>query len=191
MISHSLNDLNSFIAGWIPSDTRLCDKLITYHQDNLLKHQGETWKGVDLTVKNSIDCRLEDEELWKSYALDYLQPICELYKEKYPYSTDYGRWGITEHINIQHYKAGVGHYNSWHTERIDAEIPGGLRHLVFMTYLNDVAEGGETEFFHQQLKIKPEKGLTVIWPADWTFTHRGLCPSTDKYIVTGWYNFYK
>jgi hypothetical protein len=67
---------------------------------------------------------------------------------------------------------------------------GRDRHLVFMTYLNDVEEGGETEWFHQNLRIKPEKGLTVIWPSDWTFTHRGL-PSTiqDKYIITGWFNY--
>jgi len=40
------------------------------------------------------------------------------------------------------------------------------------------------------LKVKPEKGLTLIWPADWTFTHRGIpSMSETKYIVTGWYNY--
>jgi hypothetical protein len=64
------------------------------------------------------------------------------------------------------------------------------RHLVFMTYLNDIEDHGETEFYHQMLKIKPEKGLTLIWPADWTFTHRGNpSPSEQKYIVTGWFNY--
>ena len=63
------------------------------------------------------------------------------------------------------------------------------RHLVFMTYLNDVKDDGQTEFYYQRLKIKPEKGLTLIWPADWTFTHRGIASnSEDKYIVTGWLN---
>jgi hypothetical protein len=64
------------------------------------------------------------------------------------------------------------------------------RHLVFMTYLNDVTDGGETEFFYQKLKVKPEKGLTLIWGADWTFTHRGITsPTQTKYIVTGWFNY--
>ena len=59
-----------------------------------------------------------------------------------------------------------------------------------MTYLNDVTDGGETEFFHQNLKITPEKGLTLIWGADWTFTHRGIpSPSQEKYIATGWFSF--
>ena len=57
-----------------------------------------------------------------------------------------------------------------------------------MTYLNDVTDGGETEFMYQKLKIKPKKGLTLIWPADWTHTHRGIPSMTQvKYIATGWY----
>jgi hypothetical protein len=59
-----------------------------------------------------------------------------------------------------------------------------------MTYLNDITDEGETEFFHQQIKIQPRKGLTLIWPADWTYTHRGITsPTQDKYIITGWFNY--
>jgi hypothetical protein len=59
-----------------------------------------------------------------------------------------------------------------------------------MTYLNNIKKGGETEFFYQNLKVKPEKGLTLIWPADWTFTHRGIpSPKEIKYITTGWYSY--
>ena len=59
-----------------------------------------------------------------------------------------------------------------------------------MTYLNDVPKDGETEFFHYGLKIKPEKGKTIIWPAEWTHAHRGN-PTTvkEKYITTGWLSF--
>ena len=58
-----------------------------------------------------------------------------------------------------------------------------------MTYLNDVYDGGETEFMFYNLKIKPRKGLTLIWPAGWTHMHRGL-PSekSEKMIVTGWFS---
>jgi len=41
-----------------------------------------------------------------------------------------------------------------------------------------------------KIKIKPKKGLTVIWPAEWMFTHRGIASMKEvKYIVTGWYSF--
>ena len=65
-----------------------------------------------------------------------------------------------------------------------------FRHLVWMTYLNDVEEGGETEFYYQKLKVKPRKGLTLIWPVDWTHTHRGIvAPKEEKMILTGWFSF--
>ena len=30
--------------------------------------------------------------------------------------------------------------------------------MAWMVYLNDVEEGGETEFLYQKLKVKPKKG---------------------------------
>jgi hypothetical protein len=59
-----------------------------------------------------------------------------------------------------------------------------------MTYLNDVTDGGGTEFFHQNITTTAVKGKTLIWPSDWTFTHRGqVSPTQDKYIITGWFSF--
>jgi hypothetical protein len=64
------------------------------------------------------------------------------------------------------------------------------RHLVFMTYLNTVDDEGETEFWYQRKYIQPRKGRTLIWPAEWTHTHRGIPSQTqDKYIITGWYSY--
>jgi len=59
-----------------------------------------------------------------------------------------------------------------------------------MTYLNDVYEEGGTEFLCQKLKVDARKGLTLIWPADWTHMHRGVVSRTEeKYIITGWFSF--
>ena len=56
-----------------------------------------------------------------------------------------------------------------------------------MFYLNDVKEGGETEFYHQKIKIKPKAGTLVLFPAGFTHTHKGNMPiSNDKYIITTW-----
>ena len=58
------------------------------------------------------------------------------------------------------------------------------------TYLNNVKVGGETEFKYQNLKVKPKKGLSLIWPTDFTHVHRGIvAPKEDKWIVTGWFKF--
>ena len=54
----------------------------------------------------------------------------------------------------------------------------------------DIDDGGGTEFKLQKMKVKAEKGKTIIWPSDWTHTHRGIVsPSKEKYIVTGWWSF--
>ena len=67
--------------------------------------------------------------------------------------------------------------------------PDIKRHLVFMTYLNNVENGG-TDFLYQNYTTKAIKGNTVIWPAAWTHTHKGQISKTeDKYIITGWYVF--
>ena len=44
--------------------------------------------------------------------------------------------------------------------------------LVFMTYLNTVTDLGGTAFKYQNLEVQAEKGLTLIWPSDWTHTHK-------------------
>jgi predicted 2-oxoglutarate/Fe(II)-dependent dioxygenase YbiX len=64
------------------------------------------------------------------------------------------------------------------------------RFMVAIWYLNDGFEGGETEFEHQQVKIKPEAGKLLLFPPWWTHRHRG-CPVTNgtKYIATTWLNF--
>lgn len=79
-----------------------------------------------------------------------------------------------------------GGYSVWHIE----QGPGSSssRILVWSIYLNDVNEGGETEFLYQHRKIKPETGKLVIWPAGVTHPHRGNPPySNEKFILTGWF----
>ena len=59
-----------------------------------------------------------------------------------------------------------------------------------MTYLNDVEDGGRTRFPNYGLEVKPERGKTLIWPAEWTHSHTGnVVDSGTKYIITGWMHF--
>lgn len=85
-------------------------------------------------------------------------------------------------FNIQRYYPGEGFYR-WHFENGTDRN----RVLVWMIYLNDVEDGG-TEFKYQNHTEKAEQGKLVIWPADFTFTHRGQISQTKtKYILTGWF----
>jgi hypothetical protein len=167
----------------------VCDSLIEYHKNSGRKVHGLVGDyEIRPDIKQSTDVALLDGILRNNY-LNLLQIVLEKYMQVFPYSNLYCPFEIVETINIQHYKPNEG-FKAWHTERTFPNPPRGARHLVFMTYLNDVKDGGQTEWFHQKLKVKPKKGLTVIWPADWTYTHRGIpSPTEEKYIVTGWFNY--
>tara|TARA_B100001013_G_scaffold226975_1_gene139112 strand:+ start:714 stop:1310 length:597 start_codon:yes stop_codon:yes gene_type:complete len=77
-------------------------------------------------------------------------------------------------------------YHLWHLEWGPLE-PQLKRGLVFSIYLNEVEEGGETEFLHFSKRVKPKTGRIVIWPAAFPYIHRGNPPLTgEKYILTSW-----
>ena len=88
--------------------------------------------------------------------------------------------------NIQKTLPGEG-YHTWHCENEGQHRSGWPRMFATMLYLNDVEEGGETEFLYQSKRFKPKKGRVLIWPAGFTHTHRGNPPlSGEKYVVTSW-----
>ena len=188
---HFINQFDNFIGGWY-IDPDLCDVMIEYHKNNPNKRQGRSGEfyQIDKMIKDSIDCSLDDNLISKHYFLE-LQKCVDQYVTKYPYCNVGDKWKTTEMGNLQYYPPG-GAYHGWHCERLCVTVPMVNRHLVFLTYLNDVTDQGETEFYHQKIKISPEKGLTIIWPSDWTFTHRGIAsPTQEKYIYTGWFSFYR
>jgi len=77
-------------------------------------------------------------------------------------------------------------YHVWHIEHGKGFI-NEPRAFVFSIYLNDVEEGGETEFLHFSKRVKPKTGRIVIWPAAFPYVHRGNSPlSGEKYILTSW-----
>ena len=77
-------------------------------------------------------------------------------------------------------------YHIWHLEH-GKGFMNEPRAFVFTVYLNDVEEGGETEFLHFSKRVKPKTGRIVIWPAGFPYVHRGNSPlSGKKYILTSW-----
>jgi hypothetical protein len=195
MTEHKINNLNNFIMGWYQDDNSILDEIIEF-QKSADKVSGRISNSdgvpeIQKDFKNSLDCFLKpNTDLFNKYSSQYLQNCTNEYIKRYPYCNMYNPWTIICDINIQYYPPGGG-FPKWHTERFSDRSPITASHLVFMTYLNDVTDCGETEFFHQKIKIKPEKGLTLIWPADWTFTHRGIVsPTQEKSIITGWYHYY-
>ena len=178
----------NFIYQAYLDDPSICDGVINFHEQSKSRAPGmvmtERGRVIDKTLKDSVDTQLAGPLASVYFA--QLDKIIKAYIAKYPQCNMYAPWGITQPANVQKYPP-CGGYFSWHTERSNADPITSSRHLVFMTYLNDVTDGGETEFALQELKVQPRKGLTLIWPADWTHTHRGVpSPTQTKYVVTGW-----
>ena len=173
--------------------SKICDKLITFYESGKDTHGKAKVKGLMGDPPGySPESKDSEESFYMSfprYYTDALEKIVNHYKKKFVYAhKGQHRWHNMGPIKIQKYYPGQS-YRAYHYE--NTGHAGHLRrHLVFMTYLNNVKSGGETEWFYQNLKVKPQKGLTVIWPAIWTHTHRGLpAPKELKYICTGWYDY--
>ena len=192
---HDFSD-ESFIHGcYIPD--HICDDLIKYFDEHPDRHQsGESYGTgkiktkiiVDDVVKKSTDIRFfgDTDGIILSEYMMYLNMCISEYEYKYHQASHMASYGITEVTNLQKYEPGEG-YKVWQCET--SGISQQTRCLAFMTYLNDVPEGG-TEFMYQNITSPAKKGLTMIWPSDWTHTHRGQISQTHKkYILTGWLNY--
>jgi hypothetical protein len=89
--------------------------------------------------------------------------------------------------SIRVYKKNEGFFKP----HIDQDAGGTIsRIFAIIMYLNDVEDGGETEFPHYNIKVKPKKGKVLIFPCNYLFPHQGNIPiSDDKYIATSFINY--
>ena len=124
-------------------------------------------------------------EPFKKYFWDQVYP---LYDSKYVVDVDgYFFPKFISDFKIQKTKPTEG-YHAWHYESSPL-YPNRI--LAYTLYLNDIEEGGETEFLYQSLRVKPKQGTLVLWPSGYTHIHRGNPPlSEEKYIVTGWVEWF-
>ncbi len=187
------NKSPNFIGSWCIEPILICDDLISYFEHNVAKqNKGISGIGVNPETKDSVDiCMcpkdiiLPGNEAFKRY-FDQLFECYKNYVEEWTFLNQISERLEIGSFNIQRYKPGQ-HFKKIHTERLS--LDSLHRIFAFMTYLNDVQEGGSTYFSHYDLEIQPQKGLTLIWPAEWTHAHKGnILKEGSKYIITGWMN---
>lgn len=177
---------SSFISAWKLEPGKLfCDEIINFFENSKeipkMVVDNESKKDTEMFINDSTN------EYINFFKSEILGECYYQYCKKYQYCK--AREVCSSIFKIQKYNPNES-YKNWHCERSNLDPMNISRHLVWMMYLNDVNDGGETEFYYQQLKIKPEVGKILIWPSDWTHTHRGIpSPSKVKYIATGWFNY--
>jgi len=178
----------SFISGWFIPE-KICDDLIFYYKKfkkNAIpgKFNKPNYAIETKNYKESLDLFVKPNNC-EPEILSYrkvLQEILNLYLKKYPEANKYDRFNI-EGFNIQKYPKKGG-FKIWHFETGSHLL--STRVLVFMTYLNNLEKGG-TMFKYQKITTPSKKGLTLIWPTNFTHTHKGQILNKEKMITTGWF----
>ena len=183
-----------FIGCWDLENRKLCDEIIAFFENNKsMQKKGASGAGVDLNIKKTTDIRINPNdlknpkfEIFKQY-IDELHKCFMDYQDQWPFLKSMLKTADVPAFNIQKYSRG-DHFATLHSERTSLSTLHRL--FAWMTYLNDVDDGGQTNFSHYGIKIKPKTGKTLIWPAEWTHAHTGeILKSGTKYIVTGWIHF--
>ena len=183
-----------FIGCWNLEDNNLCKEITNFFEFNKsLQKPGVSLKGLDPKIKKTTDIKINPHDLDKPEFKILKKYIKELhkcfldYQNQWPFLKTMLETIDIPAFNIQKYSPG-DHFSLLHSER--TSINSLHRLFAWMTYLNDVDDGGQTNFSHYGIKIKPETGNTLIWPAEWTHAHTGeILKSGTKYIVTGWMHF--
>ena len=152
-------------AHWIKT------KLVKHRQFwelNLMDHSGQSNMNLELYNRFS--------SIMDRYKID-----TKLHPKQWPENYSW------EALRIKKYEANVGHF----LDHVDVgSYESARRFLVFFVYLNDVEEGGETEFVSLDLKVTPKCGTILVFPATWEFIHRGNVPvNQDKYILGAYLHY--
>ncbi len=178
-------------------DNKLCENYVNFYNQlekiNLVndrtnsnhKHLVDD-KSFDLITTNFYKPEYNLDYVSKEFMHIFYKDCYSKYMKQYSILNECGRQGILD-IKIQKTSPGEG-YHVWHVE--NSNMYNRNRICAFMLYLNNVEEGGETEFLYQQKRFKPQANRLLIWPAMFTHLHRGNPPlSGDKYIITGWVEY--
>ena len=95
-----------------------------------------------------------------------------------------------EDARLKKYEANDYDQFGWHTDVGDKS--SSSRFLVMFMYLNEVEEGGTTEFEDDNgiCTVNPVSGRIVVFPPMWMYPHRGTKPiSGPKYILSTYLHY--
>jgi hypothetical protein len=159
--------------------SEMCDDFIKlFQQQELIVRSCENYKFDELNI---------EEHQAYTHHMDAFYDTCESIKNRYyidckiqysPNIYGYEPARIKRYINDgnQEFKSHIDNY----------DINSARRFLVMFYYLNDVQDGGETEFLGDlNIKVKPKKGSIVIFPPNFMYPHKANKPiSNNKYIVS-------
>lgn len=185
--------------------SELCNDIIQLFEIENKKYEGVTAAGLNKNVKNTMDFVIpKDNNKWYkiyNFLSKELQYNIKEYLNNLNNNDEYKNINQDTNITykffdnnkyyihnfmVQRYNRNEGKYVYHNDFMIDHEKKQN-RIITYLWYLNDVIEGGETTFHSGEIKINPEIGKLILFPACWSYPHCGKMPlSSSKYIITGW-----
>ena len=146
------------------------DNSISFTQLTMVEHK--EWESVqagmlevfqDYIMRYNIDVSLKSKQWPETYGYEAI-------RMKRYLDNDYDRFD--PHVDVLNYETA-------------------RRFLAFFIYLNDVEEGGETEFVnlykpgtYVPFKVEAKRGRLLMFPPLWPWYHAGRKPiSNNKYII--------
>ena len=179
----------------IPLD--LCNEIINTFENEPNKYKGVTRSGqndkIKKTLDYSINININENSAWFNISKFLYEELSKNLKSFNEYlNKKYGRTFLNNNMFdtcflMQKYNKNEGKF-VYHDDFSMVNNMKMHRVITYLWYLNDVDEGGETEFCGD-FKVKPTVGKLILFPASWCYPHKGMMPlSNDKYIITGWLN---
>ena len=197
---------NYFYINQNSLSPEICNDIINYFEiEETGKYEGNTGGGLRKDIKDTLDFQIpaknEKNKLHWNKIRNLLEKELNYNVKKYVKKINdaitineensdkkykvFDKFVSYDKMQIQRYTKQKGRY-IYHQDFLSIWEDKKYRIITFLWYLNNVAEGGETEFWTTH-RIKPEAGKLLFFPATWTYPHRGMMPiSNDKYIITGW-----
>jgi hypothetical protein len=165
----------------------LCASIIDKFEADTRKVPGRVEGYGRSAAKECVDLVIHELPDWEYLCRALELPVAtslRRYRAEVPNFDETQRGALRETgFQVQRYLPNGQDGFAWHSDV--ASRPSSERVLGMIAYLNDVAEGGETEFRSQQLSIKPKRGTIAWFPPTFPYVHRGATPiSGPKYIVT-------
>lgn len=192
MVSPQLIDLGQDIL-LIPEllDPILCQHIIQVAECIQFDPSKILMGVVDADVRGGGLLPLDGDDPLKKSTQDLLYE-----KVKIIQSLIYARYGIdfpnVEMFSILRYQAGEGyrrHVDNLLLASRMMEVAQGIptRDISIVGYLNQNFTGGETFFDRQDVKVTPQTGSVLVFPAYFTHPHQALpVKSGVKYAFTSW-----
>ena len=169
----------AFCAQVIDSFQRL-ERL---HVPNGRGHRG----GLEDSAWHELNITPLSDEVFRGFFIREMDTYLARYNERLRLPISVPWRAKLDDLCIKRYRADRGECFQPHFDALDEKAG---RYLVFLWYLNDVADGGETEFCRLDRRVTARTGRLLMFPPYWMFQHAGLPPrSADKYILSTYLMF--